>query len=343
MHLSDSSSSSSQARRTVPLAWFVVVVIVAAGVSVTVGAVLYSTHPPSSSGPLTVTDDLGRRVTLPIDPAHVVTLGPSILDSIYRLGLRAHVVGVDCYAPSLGGLSSDYSPDQITLWNLSPSMCVQTGPTFDVEQLLALAPQLVLATTIVSVAAVEQITQTYHIPVVMLQPATLTGVVLDEQLLGEIFDVPSAASSLVAALQSTLFRASALQNNLTTNGTSFPTVLVTYSVDGNGYWSFGPGTFGQSLIELASGASISANATLPYPELSGEQVLASDPEYLVYGTGYGLNESTYAGGPFWSQLGATNDGQAVGMNSNYFTEPDPTMILVGLPQLIAILHPGVSA
>jgi hypothetical protein len=31
------------------------------------------------------------------------------------------------------------------------------------------------------------------------------------------------------------------------------------------------------------------------------------------------------------------------MDSNYFTEPDPTMILVGLPQLIGILHPGPSA
>ncbi len=343
MHLPDSPSPPTPLRRTVPLAWFVVVVIVAAGFSVVVGAVIYAMRPGPSAGPLSVTDDLGRHVTVPIDPAHVVVLGPSIMDSMYRLGLRSHVVGVDCYAPSLGGLSSDYSSDQITLWNLSASMCVQTGPAFEVEQLLALAPQLVFATTIVSVAAVEQITQTYHIPVVMLQPATLTGVVLDDQLLGDIFDIPSATASLVNALESALFQAASLQNNLTTNGTPFPTVLVTYSVDGNGYWTFGPGTFGQSLIELASGASISANATLPYPELAGEQVLASDPEYLVYGTGYGLNESAYASGPFWSQLAAPQDGRAVGMNSNYFTEPDPTMILKGLPQLIAILHPGTSA
>ena len=131
-----------------------------------------------------------------------------------------------------------------------------------------------------------------------------------------------------------------LQANLTANGTPFPTVLVTYDADENGYWTFGPGTFGQSLIELASGASISANATLPSPEISGEQVLASDPQYLVYGTGFGLNETTYAGGPFWSQLTATQQGRAVGMDSNYFTEPDPTMVLLGLPELTALLHPS---
>jgi ABC-type Fe3+-hydroxamate transport system substrate-binding protein len=325
------------------MAWFAVGVIVLAGISVIGIATYYAVRPGTPSGPLTITDDLGRQVTVPLDPARVVVLGPSVMDSMYRLGLRNHVVGVDCYAPSLGGLSSDYSSDQVALWNLSSSMCVQTGPTFDVEELLALGPQLVLAATIVSVAAVEQITQTYHIPVVMLQPATLTGVVLDDQLLGEVFDVPAASSSLTNSLQLALSRAASFQGNLTANGTSFPTVLVTYSADGNGYWTFGPGTFGQSLVELASGASISANATLSYPELSGEQVLANNPQYIVYGTGFGLNESTYTEGPFWSQLTATQAGRAVGMDSNYFTEPDPTMILVGLPQLIAILHPGVSA
>jgi iron complex transport system substrate-binding protein len=321
----------------------VVGVIVAAGLSIAGVAGYYAVRPSSPTGPIAVTDDLGRHVNVSYDPSRVVVLGPSIMDSMFRLGLRSHVVGVDCYAPALGGLSSDYSSDQVALWNLSSSMCVETGPTFDIEQLLALSPQLVLAATIVSVAAVEQITQTYDIPVVMVQPATLGGIIVDEQVLGEIFGVSSAVTSLVDALQNGLYRAYSFGSNLTDNGTPFPTVLVTYSVDANGYWTFGPGTFGESLIELASAASIAANATLPYPELSAEQVLASDPEFIVYGTGFGLNESTYTAAPFWGQLTATQQGRAVGLDSNYFTEPDPTMILDGLPGLIAILHPGDSA
>ena len=343
MGLSTPPAAPAPARRTVPLAWVVVGVLVAVGI-LSAGVAAYDiTRPPSTPGSVTLTDDLGRQVTVPYDPAHVAVLGPSIMDSMYRLGLRSHVVGVDCYAPSFGGLSSDYSSDQVQLWNLSSSMCIQTEPTFDIEELLALGPQLVLATTIVSVGAVEQISLTYHIPVVMLQPATLTGVLLDEQLLEKIFGASSSAPALEAQIQSAITQAAALQTNLTNAGTPFPTVLLTYSTDSNGYWTFGPGTFGQSLIELASGASISANSTLPYPELAGEQVLGTDPEYVVYGTGFGLNESYYAQAPFWSQLTATQDGRAVGMDSNDFTEPDPTMILVGLPLLISILHPGTSA
>jgi ABC-type Fe3+-hydroxamate transport system substrate-binding protein len=340
MHLSTASSAPN--RGTVSLTWIVVGVIMAAGV-VVVGVAVISEDPSRCSHVSgTITDDLGRHVCVPANPQRAVVLGPSIMDSMYRLGLRDRVVGVDCYAPDLGGLSSDYSSDQVALWNLSSSMCVQTGPTFDVEQLLALAPQVVLAATIVSVAAVEEISQTYHIPVVMLQPSTLTGIASDDALLGGIFGVPAAASSLVSGLQATFDRAAAYRAQLNASGAPLPNVLVTYSVDTDGYWTFGPGTFGESLIELADGVNIAANTTIPYPELSGEQVLASDPDYLVYGTGFGLNESFFAGAPFWSQLSATQNGRAVGMDSNYFTEPDPTMVLVGLPELIDLLHPGAS-
>jgi iron complex transport system substrate-binding protein len=323
--------------RPVSMAMLVVAMLLAAGVAVGATAAYYELRPAASaSGPghVGVTDDLGRRVTVPTDPSRVVVLGPSVMDSMYRLGLRSHVVGVDCYAGS-GGLSDDYSPDQIQLWDLSPAMCVQSGPTFDLEQLLNLTPQLVLASTIVSVANVEAISQAHGIPVVILQPPSLSGVIVDEELLGTIFGVSGAASALDAQLTGELANATTIDANLS----SFPTVLVTYSVDQNGYWTFGPTTFGQSLIELAGGASISANATLAYPELSGEQVLASDPEYLVYGTGFGQNESTYASAPFWSDLGAVKDGHAIGLNSNWLTEPDPSMILEGVPALLALLHP----
>jgi ABC-type Fe3+-hydroxamate transport system substrate-binding protein len=336
------SVAPSAPRRAIPTAWFVVGLLIVAGIAVTGTAAYFELHPSASSTPheLTFTDDLGRTVSVPVDPARIVVLGPSIMDIVYRLGLRAHVVGVDCYTPADGGLSADYSSDQIALWNLSSSMCVQTEPSFAIEALLNLSPTLVLATTIVSIAAVEQISVTYGIPVLMLQPPTLSGIEIDVSMVGWIFGVNATANALNGQLQRELGNASAIDTNLTNSGAAFPTVLVTFDTDPNGYWTYGPGTFGESLIEVASATSISANSTFPYPELSGEQVLASNPQFLIYGTGFGLTEASYSTAPFWSSLTAVHNGTAIGMDSNYLTEPDPTMILVGLPQLIAIFHPG---
>jgi len=340
MSLNPPAPAPSRAPRTVSATIFVVGLLLAAGVAVAGTAVYYELRPSSTVGSLTITDDLGRQVSVPLDPARVVVLGPSIMDSMYLLGLRSHVVGVDCSTPAFGGLSGDYSPDQIALWNLTPAMCVQAAPLVT-EQLLNLTPALVFAATIVSVADVETMSVTYHIPVVMLQPPTLSGIEIDESLIGEIFGVSARAQALDNQLSSSLANATEIQASLTDNGTPFPTVLVTYSTDSDGYWTYGPGTFGESLIELASGASISANSTFPYPELSGEQVLASNPQFLIYGTGFGLNESSYATAPYWSDLSSVQDHETFGIDSNYLTEPDPTMILIGLPALIGVLHPGL--
>lgn len=337
MSLNDPPATPAPSGGNAGLAWVVVLLLVVAGGAVAATATYYALQPSSTPGSVHLTDDLGRAVTVPYDPQRVAVLGPSIMDIMFRLGLRSHVVGVDCYAAVDGGLSADYSPDQVALWNLSSSMCVQVGPTFVPSMLAALGPQLVLAATIVSVSAVQEISSNLHIPVVMLQPPTLSGILVDDDLVGEIFGVGSPANALNADLSTELYDAT----NFTSSQLTLPTVLVTYSVDASGYWTFGPGTFGTSLIEVAGGASISASATTPYPELSASQVLLDNPQLIVYGTGFGLNESYYASGPDWSSLGAVVAGNVTGIDSNWLTEPDPTMILEGLPALQATFYPGV--
>ncbi len=335
---SSGAPTSPAPRRQVSATLLVVAVIVTAAVAIGATGAYFELRPSSTPGTVHVTDDTGRSVTVPYDPSRVVVLGPNIMDSMYRLGLRSHVVGVDCYAPSLGGLSADYSSDQIALWDLSSSMCVQVGPTFSFEDLVNATPQLVLAATIVSSQYVDEITATYGIPVVVLQASSLGGIQVDVNILAQIFGVTSTAAALNAQLASELYNASQVVNN----ALSFPLVLVTYDADSNGYWTFGPGTFGESLIEAAGGTSISANSTFAYPELSPEQVLSSNPQWIVYGTGFGLNLSYYAAAPLWSSLPAVQNGNITGLDSNWLTEADPTMILQGLPALIAIFQPGLT-
>jgi iron complex transport system substrate-binding protein len=337
MPLSADPPSPPPPRGGASLAWVVVLLLVGAGGAVAATATYYAIQPTSTPGSVHLTDDLGRSVSVPYDPHRVAVLSPSIMDIMFRLGLRDRVVGVDCYAAADGGLSADYSPDQIALWNLSTAMCIQVGPSFVASLLVGVDPQLVLASTIISVSAVQEISNNLHVPVVILQPPTLSGILVDDDLVGEVFGVSSAANALNGRLQAELFNAT----NLTSTVNQLPTVLVTYSVDASGYWTFGPGTFGTSLIELAGGASISASATVPYPELPASAVLLDNPRDIVYGTGFGLNESFYATAPDWNSLGAVVAGNLTGIDSNWLTEPDPSMVLDGLPALQAAFYPAL--
>lgn len=329
------------AGRSVPVALVVVAVLVVGAGAVAATAAYFELRPSSPPpGSLMVTDDTGRSVAVPHDPSRVAVLAPSITDTMVRLGLRSHVVAVDCYATAFGGLGADYTPGQVTSWNLSAAMCVQTGPALNIEQLLNASPQLVLASTIVSEADVEEVQATYHIPTLVIQPSTVGGILADVNLLGQIFGVTPAANSLVGAMQSVLAHAQTVATNLSNGGTPYPTLLVTYYADQNGYWTYGPGTFGQSLVELVAAVSIAASSPIAYPELSGSQVLAADPSGIVYAIGFGENLSLYQSGPDWSSFGAVGANHVWAMDSTLLTEPDPTMILSGVPQLLALLHPG---
>ena len=86
---------------------------------------------------------------------------------------------------------------------------------------------------------------------------------------------------------------------------------------------------------LAGGRSVSANSSIPYPVVPGSEVLADNPAVIVYGVGpLGSPLSSYAQGPDWAQL----TGTKVGVDATLYTEADPTMILVGIPQLVEAVH-----
>ena len=340
-------SPAPPSRRAVPLALFAVILLVVAGAAIAATAAYFELKPSAAPpGSLSVTDDYGRTVSVPSNPTRVVVLAPSITDSMVLLGLRDRIVGVDCGLAIDGGLATDYNSSQVAQWSLNSSMCIETYPVVNVDQILNATPQLVLTSTITSVSDVEELSTVYHLPVVLLQPSTIGGILVDVSLLGTIFGVQGAASSLNGQLQVVLGGAQNASTNFSSTFAPYPTVLLTYYADpasgqSPGYWTYGPGTFGQSLLELMAATSISANATLPYPELSGSQVLYANPGVVIYGTGFGVTLSTYQQGPDWSSLGAVGANAVYGVDSNFITEPDPTMVLQGVPILLNILHPGL--
>ena len=336
---------SAPPRRSVPLALALVVLLVIAGAAVAATAAYFELSKGSSgaSGPgsVTVIDDYGRSVPVPADPARVVVLGPNLVDSMVRLGVRSSLVGVDCSAASYGGLEGDYTPDQTANWSLTAGMCVQAFPSLDTEELLNDSPQVVLATSVVSESALTEFSVTYNVPVVFLVPTSLDGIVNDVRLMAMIFPSAAAAGSLEATLEGALASAHAALANLTSNSPAeIPPVLLTYYVDPiAGYYAYGPGTFGDSLVVLAGARSIAANSSVPYPILSGSEVLAAAPAVVIYGVGpLGEPLSAYDQGPDWSQLSA----QKVPIDVTLFTEADPTMILVGLPQILEAVHAGAG-
>jgi iron complex transport system substrate-binding protein len=341
------SASPRATRPSIPFTLLAVMVLVTAGVAIAATAVYFDLRPTpgpaAGPGRTTVVDDLGRAVNVPLNASRIVVLAPSVMDLVYRLGLRDRVVGVGCTVGTSGGIENEYSPNQTALWDLSPSLCVTDFPSLDTSGVALLTPELVLATTITSVGDVTTLTSTYGIPVVIIAPSTMDGIVGDVRLLAEMF--PSSApvaNSLEASLEDTLVNATDFDAGLSTNGTPIPSVLLTYGFYAGEYYTYGPGTFGQSIIDLAGGSSIAAGLPLEYAGLNASAVLLDQPTVLLYGTSW--NDEYLVGGqtpsvwastaPYWGQL----NGTKIPIDVTLVTEPDPTMVLA-LPWFLHDLHP----
>ncbi len=346
------SASNAPHRRTVPLTLAVVLIVVVAGVAAAGAAAYYTLKPPAASSggahTVTVVDDLGRTVTAPIDPTRIVVLAPSVMDIVYRLGLRTDVVGYGCTASEAGGILNEYSVNQTVRWDLNNSGCIADFPSLDTEAVANLSAQLVLASTLTSAQDVSTLTETYGIPVVVLAPSTLEGIIGDVRIVEQIFpEAASAANALTSTLAQTLQNASAFVQNVTGyssgSGVPLPTVLLSYYFDSGGYYSYSQGTFGDSLITFMGGRNIAADIPVPYGEVNATYVLSAQPNFLLYATSWhdpyltsGENNATaWSAAPYWNQL----NGTKVGIDVTLLSEPDPTMILA-LPYLESILYPA---
>lgn len=84
-----------------------------------------------SAAPLDLHDDWGRRITLPGPPARIVSLAPHATELLFAVGAGARIVAVDPY--------SDFPPAARELPH------VAGYPQPDLERLLALAPDLIVA------------------------------------------------------------------------------------------------------------------------------------------------------------------------------------------------------
>jgi ABC-type Fe3+-hydroxamate transport system substrate-binding protein len=333
MNFKDAANSSAQ---RFPLAFVVVAVVIVAALAVGATATYYQIKNQAPQGTISVIDDAGRNVSVNGQPQRIVVLSPSVMDILYRLGLRSHVVATDCGTTPEGGRLGDYTPAQVQMWNLSVLACITWSGSLDIQSIVALNPDLVIGASGVNVASLDTLSTTDHIPSLYLNPATLLGIFYDVEIVGKLTQTTSQADNVVASMTQSL---ASDESNLTT--ASAPSVLVTYYDDSSGYWTFGAGSFGNDLVVQAKAVSISANDSIAEPEISGSYVLAANPDYIVVGTGFGLNVSAYSAGQDWSSLGAVQAGHVCGIDVTLLTEPDPSMVF-GVNTLIQLLHPDLS-
>jgi len=232
-----------------------------------------------AAAPLQVTDDRGVVVTFAQTPQRIVSLLPSLSETVCELGQCQRLVGVDRY--------SDFP--------LSLRALPQVGGGLDpnIEAIVALKPDVVLMGT--SSRAGERL-QSLGIKVVALEPKSHADVKRVLEKIGQVLQVPDAQrvwrvidAGVAAAAQS--LPASVKQ------------IRVYFEVNRAPYGAGESSFIGETLTRLGAKNIVPASLG-PFPKLNPEFVVRANPDVIMVG------DRDYAGldgRPGWSSLRAIKE------------------------------------
>lgn len=263
-------------------------------------------------------DMLGRRVNLPPRPARVVSLAPSMTEMMFALGAQDRLVGVSDFC--------DYPPEATR----KPRVGGIYTPS--IEAIVALRPDVVLATSEGNRLEDVRNLDTLRVPVYVVRPVDFASVLESITRIGAVLDDEAGARRLVDGL-----RARAEEIARAVAGAPRPRVL--YVLWGNPLISSGRDTLITDLIGRAGGESVTAGDALPYPRLSIEMALQRRPERVILARhGHlGIDDQLR----MWDSLNvlpAVREGRVRSVDGDLVHRPGPR-IVEGLRALANALHP----
>ena len=268
--------------------------------------------------PRTFVDSLGRKLFLAMPPDRVVSMAPNVTEILFALGLAEQIAAVTPFC--------DYPPEAQTKTHLG-------GMNPSIEQILALKPDLVLTPQDMIRPDLLQQLDRVKVPTFVLQAAQLEDVLAQIQTIARLFDRSKAGDELAATIRQ---RIAVVKER--TQALARPRVLYVLNTDP--LQTVGPGSFIHQLIEAAGGANIAADTSTAYPRFAMEEVLARDPELIVFpvGTAEGIPEQDQQQWQRWSSLSAVKHNRLVLVPSVLVDRPGPR-IVEGLEFLAKAIHP----
>ena len=266
-----------------------------------------------------VTDETGRHVMVPVEVKRIVTLAPDLTETIYALGLEERLAGDTeiCDTPPAA--------------RTKPHVGTPISP--NLEAIVALHPDFVLATTSINREQTVDTLRRLGIAVYTSDPHTVAGMLDSIERIAELTGAGERGASVVAQLRARL-------DSLHTRLGDVPLVHVLFVVWEDPLITVGQNTFIADALRWAGAESIIISKQ-NWPRVGLEEVMRLQPEYIVL-TGDHMkaegNESAdMQKRPGWKELRAVELGH-VAVIGEGVDRPGPGLI-DAIEKLAHVLHP----
>ncbi len=269
--------------------------------ALTAGASAGAQAPATFRSPIVIRDDRGSSHRFATPPARIVSLLPSITESLCALGGCARLVGTDRFSnapasvlalPKLGGLDDA-----------------------QLEAIVALKPDVVLVS---SAARVTERLEALGLTVVVIRSETHAEVQRSMVTLARLLGTPDAAAVVWARVERELHDAAR----------RVPAVLrgrrVYFEVASTPYAASAASFIGETLTRIGMGNAVPAELG-PFPKLNPEFVVRAQPDIVMAGR---QNLAEMAQRPGWASLRALQQRQTCGFDRERYElliRPGPRM------------------
>ncbi len=285
--------------------------------AVTASAVQQSSGADGKAGRVVV-DGAGRRVTIPARVNRIVTLAPNLTETIYALGLADKLVGDtnECDTPAAA--------------KLKPHVGSVIDPSL--EAIVALRPDLVLATTSINQPETVEALARLGIPVYTSDAQSVLQMLDAVKSIADIAGAPEQGAKLAAQLRA---RLDAVHARLADQ----PVQHVLFVIWDDPLITIGQNTFIEDALRWAGAESV-VLSDQKWPQLSMEEVLRLQPDYILYAAHDQESAETLddlRARPVWRDLDAVEMGHVLDVSEEAL-RPSPGLVDV-IEELARELHP----
>jgi iron complex transport system substrate-binding protein len=224
-------------------------------------------------------DSDGSRVSLAAPAQRIVSLAPHVTELLFAAGAGAKVVAASEY--------SDYPEAAKQLPRVASSGAV------DLERILALRPDLVVAWRLSATAQTLERLQSLGIPVFYSEPHRLAEIPDAMDALGVLAGTEELARPAASQLRSTLER-------LRADYRDRRVLSVFYQIAERPLMTVNGRQFISDALSLCGARNVFADLPVIAPTVSPESVLAADPDAIIAARG---DSSDIAWQTYWARFG----------------------------------------
>lgn len=214
-------------------------------------------------------DRAGNEITVPQNIDSIITLAPSIMESVVDLGFGDKIIAIDTNSVGLEGASKDLPAFDM----MNP----------DVEKMAELTPSVILVSSMSSIDGQDPFKQLKDLGICVIcipTSGSIEAIKEDIHFLGQVLQNTEKSDEIVATMESEINKIAEIGKTITEKKKVYFEVAAAPSM-----YSVGSGAYLNEMIELIGAENVFADQE-GWLSVEGEQVVNTNPDVILTNVNY---------------------------------------------------------